>query len=456
MTADNAGVLDFFKRESITGEWLSGFCLGRPLYIDYDKAAVSISDKEKLKAGGVPNGSFLLAYATGSGNMPQALLLRIMRALDTHNGSASGQDETVMECRVLGTIYPDKVKGTCFGSDVGDLLSPSNYILVKPSPEYVEAIANFRYGNALQLSGVRVGHLRYGSSLNYAAADSVEVFVNPRDFLGKRTALFGMTRTGKSNTVKKIIQATMNMSAMAKGSIAQAAPGAALTPFDAEGAPNYPVGQVIFDINGEYANANMQDEGTAIFELYKDMVTRYSVAQKRDFKVMDELRSGRIIIIDLSQGDPESQVLYSERITRQIFTDAMSRFVENKPNNFIQFYFEEAHNLFPRNTDANQVTIYNRVAKEGAKLNLGLVYLTQEVSSISSNILKNTQNWFIAHLNNTDEIHEIQKYYDFGDFTDSLLRFSPANDIGFCRVKTYSNPFTIPVQISRFTAHAEN
>jgi len=142
MTAEapgtQAGILDFFKRESITGEWLSGYCLGRPLYIDYDKAAVSISDKEKLKAGGVPNGSFLMAYTTGSGNLPQALLLRVMNALDTRNGSGSGpnpgQDETFMECRVLGTIYPDKVKGTCFGSDVGDLLSPSNYILVNPIP----------------------------------------------------------------------------------------------------------------------------------------------------------------------------------------------------------------------------------------------------------------------------------------------------------------------------------
>lgn len=456
MNADNAVLLDFFKRESITGEWLSGYCLGRPLYMDYEKAIVSISDKEKLNAGGVPNGSFLMAYTTGSGNMPQALLLRIMRAHETGNGGSAPREETVVECRVLGTIYPDKTKGTCFGSDVGDLLSPSNYIIVKPSPAYVEAIANFRYGNTVLMNGVKVGNLRYGSSLNYTAADAVEVYVNPRDFLGKRTALFGMTRTGKSNTVKKIIQATMSMSAMAKGSIAQAAPGAALNPFAADGHPNYPVGQVIFDINGEYANANMQDEGTAIFELYKDMVTRYSVAQKRDFKVMDELRSGRIIIIDLSQGDPESQILYSERITRQIFTDAMSRFVENKPNNFIQFYFEEAHNLFPRNSDPNQVTIYNRLAKEGAKLNLGLVYLTQEVSSISSNILKNTQNWFIAHLNNTDEIHEIQKYYDFGDFTESLLRFSPMMDIGFCRMKTYSNPFTIPVQISRFSANAEN
>jgi hypothetical protein len=183
-----------------------------------------------------------------------------------------------------------------------------------------------------------------------------------------------------------------------------------------------------------------------IVELHTETVDKPFEAE-----IVEQLRAGRIVIIDLSQGNPEIQTLYSERICRHIFSDAMARFIANKPNNFVQFYFEEAHNLFPKKDDKDLSQIYNRLAKEGAKLNLGLVYATQEVSSISSNILKNTQNWFIAHLNNEDETKEIKKYYDFGDFTDALVRFSANNDKGFARMKSYSNPFVVPVQVDRFT-----
>lgn len=130
----------------------------------------------------------------------------------------------------------------------------------------------------------------------------------------------------------------------------------------------------------------------------------------------------------------------------------MDSFIKNQPNNFIQFYFEESHNLFPKKEDKDLSQIYNRLAKEGAKLHLGLIYATQEVSSISSNILKNTQNWFIAHLNNDEEVREIKKYYDFGDFTESLVRFSASTDKGFVRMKTYSNAFVVPIQVDRFMA----
>src|SRR4029079_4848526 len=73
----------------------------------------------------------------------------------------------------------------------------------------------------------------------------------------------------------------------AKGTLAKATASADdSVAFDSMGFPRYPVGQIIFDINGEYANGNLQDEGTAIFEMFKDDVLRYSTLAKDGFKVM--------------------------------------------------------------------------------------------------------------------------------------------------------------------------
>src|SRR5262249_29471546 len=103
------------------------------------------------------------------------------------------------------------------------------------------------------------------------------------------TALFGMTRTGKSNTVKKIIEATVSMSEKSSSKLRNVDPKKVaeyLDPFDLNGLPRFPAGQIVFDVNGEYANPNLQDEGTAIYEIYKSKTVRYSVIEKPDFKVM--------------------------------------------------------------------------------------------------------------------------------------------------------------------------
>jgi len=233
--------VDVFQRDTKTKEICSGIFVGRPFGIDYDRAFILIADAWKSKAKGIPQGSFLLAYYENEENVQEALLLRVIgpTKLPTDsdvissmveyykdNLKTTGQGSQLdtytryefsfsgIECRILGTFYQDKNHKTRFGADVENFYSAHNYTVVKPYPNVLELIANFREGGIVGTPvDIKIGIVRYSSSRRFQEfEDYVPVYVSPKDFLGKRTALFGMTRTGKSNTVKKIIQATVSMS----------------------------------------------------------------------------------------------------------------------------------------------------------------------------------------------------------------------------------------------------
>lgn len=171
--------------------------------------------------------------------------------------------------------------------------------------------------------------------------------------------------------------------------------------------------------------------------------------------VVNDLLEGRLVIFDQAMGDPDLVQYSAERIMWALFNRQKRAFIHPKqdssgrflPPSDVLVYVEEAHNLLPAGSSTNTKVIWSRIAKEGSKYRIGLVYATQEPSSIQTNILKNTDNWFVAHLNNSDETRELKKYYDFEDFVQSIQKVP---EPGFLRMRTLSNPYIVPVQVIPF------
>ena len=615
--------------------------------LDYDNALVVTNDAWKNQVKGIPHNCFLVATSFSPDNYAQVdpierevILLRVIGTcklpqdddairtkIDNYQnqtalfpqGDAGDFDVITknklqfggLTCRVLGTFYM-KNNELNLGSDIESFSMSLRMGVYIPKGDALKKIVNFvdpirlkkskddfkALGITGDVAPFKIGTVRYTSTDRLHRAPDVEKVpfeIQPSDFLSRRTAVLGMTRTGKSNMIKQTISVVKGISDKC----------------------NLPIGQMIYDLNGEYANANQQDSGSIADILGNDCV-RYRMVQASGFRpilnnfysqiqdgfaticevvsqnanssavdvktflntsfdepdkqdrslhtrwevrvaiykvllytagfvplqgytisfptnaevrnkvdpnvnetknmsledakewflkaralrdellssnkkrwldddsismlnmiacrnnddryfngykvlsaakayhsearnndvaeeIYGELCSGKIVIIDLSVGNAMLREKISKKIAAYVFNRSMDIFTQGKMPSNIVFYIEEAHNLIGKN---NEITdTWPRIAKEGAKYHISLVYATQEVSSVHPNILANTENWFVSHLNSEKEIKELAKFYDFADFSKSLLR---SQDVGFARVKTLSSPFVVPIQIDKF------
>ncbi|MFF3717075.1 ATP-binding protein [Streptomyces prasinus] len=160
-----------------------------------------------------------------------------------------------------------------------------------------------------------------------------------------------------------------------------------------------------------------------------------------------DMLAGRLSIVDLSSGNDVVAKVMSERIVTHLLNRAGERFRADQEPVAMQIIVEEAHNLFERGGREVADNPWVRLSKEAAKYRMGLIYATQEVTSVDKRILSNTSNWLIAHLNSDHETRELAHYYDFKVWVPSILR---AEDVGFARMKTYSGKYIVPVQIAKF------
>jgi hypothetical protein len=199
--------------------------------------------------------------STGAqGALCNRIMERRLQELSTRHGRAGSMDVeverhyfTIVECTLVGSFSRSPDGQMYFAGDVGHLAPAVSYHLYRPDDLLMQLIVN---GTLTQENRIDFGLLRVSESFNYQQ-EQMPAWISVNDIRGKRTAMFGKTRMGKSNTVKLVVQGMLDATVNHRN-----------------------VGQLIFDVNGEYANSNPQDGNDAIAAAYPDRCTSYFLSNR--------------------------------------------------------------------------------------------------------------------------------------------------------------------------------
>lgn len=188
------------------------------------------------------------------------------------------------------------------------------------------------------------------------------------------------------------------------------------------------------------------NSGTVLLSRLKEMHNKNS-GESMIEELYHLLEEGKLVILDLSSGSEDIVKVRTNNAVEKIYNICKNKFRENEELTPINVYLEEAHRYFDENSYEDETNPYVRIAKEGAKMNMGLSYATQEVSSIDDRVLSNTSNWIVTHINNGKELANLTDYYDFESFQTSIRR---VDQQGFAKLLTESHRYSVPIRVSLF------
>ncbi len=256
--------------------------VGYVLDIGYDSATIITADRFKINVGGVPRNSLLIMTPSNLESLPlHFTMLRVLESAPTPLSKEVQQTYFelqkksmpeldvftqselqwgALKTEVLGMFYEhiERENTVEFSGDVNNFVSAHKYRVYAPDNKLLCLIINSLVPdeNRFELGDLRLTECRLGYKRQQAG---VKVFVSANDLKGCRTAMFGKTRLGKSNVVKLIAQGILEATKLDKS-----------------------VGQLIFDINGEYANDNPQDDNCSIRSAYADRTEVYALTNRAE------------------------------------------------------------------------------------------------------------------------------------------------------------------------------
>lgn len=171
--------------------------------------------------------------------------------------------------------------------------------------------------------------------------------------------------------------------------------------------------------------------------------------------VFRDLRNNKIVILDLASLSINISKVLAQHVLTHLFRAATQMFGDYTQRDLFDkfdalIYIEESQNYL-KPEEVRSGSIYERVAKEGRKFHLGLVYITQQPSAIDPSITSQTENIIAMHMSNKrdcDILNEIKDKFD--KLTCKFLKDEAQKGLAYIYAEPHQ-PFVLPCQIHQFT-----
>ena len=162
------------------------------------------------------------------------------------------------------------------------------------------------------------------------------------------------------------------------------------------------------------------------------------------------MRSGHVVIFDISRIDSHTARLVSSIIIKHVFERNKDNFVREGGDGLIKatFVLEEAHTVLSGGRSESP-SAFVELAKEGRKYGLGGIFITQQPGSVPAEIVSQGDNFFVFHLLSKGDLAALSRAN--AHYSDDIITQILSEPVrGKSYMWTSHQPFVIPVRVANF------
>src|SRR5579875_3646225 len=165
-------------------------------------------------------------------------------------------------------------------------------------------------------------------------------------------------------------------------------------------------------------------------------------------RILDELKTGKVVLVDVSGLGSTEEVLVASYLTRRVLEEWQSAFLEGPERHaalpVVGVALEEAQRVLSASRD-RETNVFPRVAREGRKFGVGLLAVTQQPKLLDDELLSQFNTFFVLGLADEKDRNIVRSSgkQDLSAQGPEIQTLMP----GECLLVNLEAPFAVPAHV---------